>query len=170
MSLYVEWINAIKSRATPDWLTYGQRAAYDALLHQWPHARLLCLRGPKGSGKSFIARLLAHQEGFFYAQTLDEIPEGTPRVVLDDTDYYRLLNEEMSWRGVSQLVITSERQPSDPIPGPTIRLATRDVNEFRARLVAEGVLSVFRRRAEGTDLGAMLRAEAVERSQSDGPG
>jgi len=58
MSLYIEWLNQIKLKADYEWLTKNQRKAFDDIVERWPAEVFLCLYGPPGCGKSFIARLL----------------------------------------------------------------------------------------------------------------
>ncbi len=67
MSLYVEWVNQIKAKATSAWLTKGQRTAFESIVTKWQSHPFVCLYGPPGCGKSFIARLLSSEQGYLDA-------------------------------------------------------------------------------------------------------
>lgn len=169
MSLYVEWVNQIKARATPEWLTAGQREAYENLLQRWPAEQIVCLVGPPGSGKSFIARLLVRERGYVYVTSLQELQElepGPRQVVVDGSEYNRLIRPAAMQLGLKRVVVAQRRLPKDPIPGVEIQLTERDVNQFQHNLTYHGILSSFLTHAKGTDLGQILRAEAVERGNA----
>lgn len=165
MSLYTEWTNRIKTEASYAWLTDGQRQAFVDVLDGWDAAPFVCLCGAPGSGKSFIARLLAQQEGYVYAQDLDEAPEGSRNVVLDGPDYTRGLRQIAAHRHLNRVVITSRQRPEDPMPCATIALTERDVRQFLSNLTRNSILGAARASVEGTDLGRILRNEAVERGK-----
>ena len=164
MSLYVEWINQIKAKATHEWLTDGQRAAYDSIVGRWLSHRFVCLCGPAGSGKSFVARLLAREQGYTYVNDLRESPAGVERVVVDGAEYSRLMRPLASALGLKRVVVLARTPPRDPMPIAKIILAERDVGQFQRNLTRNGILQSFQAVAEGTDLGQILRAEAVQRS------
>ena len=167
MSLYVEWINQIKTLATYEWLTDGQKVAYDSIVERWPTQRFVCLCGPSGSGKSFIARLLVKQKGYVYVNDLREVPPGTEYVVADNAEYSRMMRPLASALSLRKVVVAMRTPPRDPMPRATILLTDRDVGQFQRNLVKHSILQSFQTVAEGTDLGQILRAEAVHRSGID---
>lgn len=172
MSLYVSWMNAIKLGAQPDWLTSGQRPAFDALLSKWQGHRHVALVGAEGSGKSFIARLLHSHAGYAYAHEIAEAPRGAPLVVVDANDYSRLYRPLADELGLGRVVWTLRRPPlaSDAVPFAEIQLSETDRNQFKNRLLTSEIIRGWR--AEpldgplGVDLGLLLRREAIARAET----
>lgn len=168
MSLYTEWLNVIKERATSAWLTAGQRAAYEQLTTRWQGHEFVALCGPPGCGKTFIARLLATEHGYHYAQEWVAVPHGTAKVVLDGPEYTRAARLEAISREVRRVVIAQERLPREPAMAVvTIALTEQDARQFRATLASQHVIAWWKSELVGTDLGGILRAEAIERGRSD---
>lgn len=167
MSLYVDWLNQIKLRSNADWLTDAQRSAYDSLLKRWKASTFVCLSGEPGSGKSFIARLLTKAEGFTYVTSLRDAPQGA-QVIVDGEDYMRRMRPVAYLLGLSRVIVVMRRPPIDPMPIADVVLTTRDVFQFQHNLTKHGILASFRTVATGTDLGEILRAEAIARGDSDG--
>ena len=163
MSLYVRWINAIKTGATALWLTDGQRAAYTAVATNWPIEPFVALCGPQGCGKSFIARLLAAEQGYHYAQAWDEVPPETARVVLDGPEYARSFRTDARRRGVTRTVVVQRTPPREVMPVVMIALGERDRKQFVHTLTHYEVLGSFNTELAGMDFAALLRAEAVKR-------
>ena len=168
MSLYVEWVNQIKTKADHTWLTEAQRAVYESILTRWPKQRFVCLYGPSGCGKSFIARLLAREHDYAYVNDLQEAPDGSIRVVVDGAEYSRLMRPAADALKLERVVITMRTPPKDPMPKVGVALTERDVGQFQHNLVMHHVLQTFLTDAEGTNLGRILRAEAIQRSGIDG--
>lgn len=162
MSEYVRWLNLIKTQATPDWLTDSQRRVYDDLLARWQTSPFVCLCGPAGSGKTFIARLLAAHAGIPFAQAVSEIPEGANQAVLDGPEYSRALRPQVQQRGLRRVIIVLRQPPADPMPRAELTLTERDVGQFRGTLTRHHVITHFTLTAEGLDLGRILRQEAIE--------
>ena len=163
MSLYVEWINTIKARADEGWLTDAQRAVYESLLERWQAAPFVCLCGSSGSGKSFVARMVARREGYLYTQDLSTVPQGQQHVVLDNAEYTRMMRTSATMQQIGRVIVVARRPPKDPMPHAEIVLTPRDVSQFQRVLSQNDVLPSFLARAEGTDLGEILRNEAVAR-------
>lgn len=165
MSFYVEWVNQIKARATTEWLTDAQREAHDSILNRWKAHRFVCLCGPPGSGKSFVARLLAKRSDYVYTHGLEQTQPGARQVIVDDAAYSRMMRVTAHRLGIRRVVIVMRRPPRDPMPKAEVKLTQRDVRQFRQNLHANGILPAFRTPMTGTDLGRILRREAVERGQ-----
>lgn len=167
MSMYVEWINSIKSQATVDWLTDAQREAYNSIVTRWPQSRFVCLCGPSGSGKSFIARLLSSNHGYCHAWSLEEVPAGTARVVLEGCAYNRLMRPAAEDKGITRLVLLLRQPPKDRMPCADLELCARDVHQFEHNLTHNGVLASIRGEYDTLDLGYILRNEAIIRGDEN---
>jgi ABC-type phosphate transport system ATPase subunit len=165
MSLYIEWINRIKTQATAEWLTDGQRAVYDSILGRWQAKPFVCLCGPSGCGKSFIARLLARDKGYVYVHELQAAEPGSSQVIVDDAAYTRLIRPIARELRLGRVILVMRQPPPDPMPHAEVSLGTRDVGQFRRNLYRHQVLSEFLTEAEGTDLEKILRDEAVRRGE-----
>ena len=163
MSLYVSWTNRIKTLATPEWLTTGQRQAYEALLTKWRSHKVVCLIGPQGSGKSFIARLLHTEHEFAYVTDIREHLGTTSRVVVDGAPFSRHVLSVCQQLGLERVVVVQRSKPVDHVPCAVIELKEADVLEFRSVLFKRGVLQWFSSEAPTTDLERLLRDEAARR-------
>ncbi len=163
MSLYITWLNAIKAQATSEWLTEAQRAVYQALCSKWATAQFICLSGMPGVGKTFIGRLLAAEQEYCYVNTLADAPAGAKNVVLDGVEYTRMLHNEALLKDLPRIILLSRRPPSDPMPKIELALTERDLNQFVRNLTENHIISAFQTAPTGTDLGAILREEAIQR-------
>jgi len=161
MSLYVQWLNLIKERATSDWLTDGQRAVYDQILKQWLGVPFVNLCGPAGCGKSFLARVLVKEEGYVYTHDLQTAPQGTANVIVDDAEYTRLMRPTAQLLGLGRIILITRYPVRDPMPRAEIRLAERDVGQFLHNLYLHCGISFVASTPEGTDLSQIIRAEVI---------
>lgn len=161
MSLYTEWLNAIKAQATEAWLTKAQRRAYDTILRQFGSHPFVALVGPRGCGKSFIARLLAREHGYVLVADLSDAPAGSPHVVLDGDPYTRELRELRARLGLGRVAVLQRQSPSDPMPVIELVLELADVHVVQANLTRAGIIRAFTREATTTDLFALLLQEAL---------
>jgi len=163
MSLYVEWLNQIKLKADYEWLTKGQRKVFDDIVERWPAEVFVCLYGPPGCGKSFIARLLVKMHGYIYTNDLKDLEPGPHLVVVDGEEYNRLMRPIAQLLGLKRVVVLMRRPPRDPMPRTEVALDEHDVKQFQHNLIRYGVLQAFKTEVDGTDLGQILRAEAIIR-------
>ena len=163
MSLYVEWLNQIKLKADYEWLTKGQRKVFDDIVERWPAEVFVCLYGPPGCGKSFIARLLVKMHGYIYTNDLKDLEPGPHLVVVDGEEYNRLMRPIAQLLGLKRIVVLMRRPPRDPMPRTEVALDEHDVKQFQHNLIRYGVLQAFKTEVDGTDLGQILRAEAIIR-------
>lgn len=166
MSLYVEWMNQIKLKADYEWLTDAQKRAFNDIVERWQAETFVCLCGPSGSGKSFIARLLAKERGYTYLSDLKDVPSGVESVVVDGEEYSRLMRPTAQLLGLKRVVVLMRQPPQDPMPRADLVLEERDVKQFQHNLTKHGVLQSFKTAADGTDLGLILRTEAIERGKA----
>jgi len=163
MSLYVEWLNQIKLKADYEWLTKSQRKAFDDIVERWPAEVFLCLYGPGGCGKSFVARLLVKLHGYVYTSELKDLEPGLELVVVDGEEYNRLMRPRVQMLSLKRVVILMRRPPRDPMPKIEVSLDEHDVKQFQHNIIKYGVLQSFKTEVDGTDLGEILRAEAIIR-------
>ncbi len=168
MSLYTEWINSIKAKATSEWLTKAQERCVQDLLSKWQASPFVCLCGPPGSGKSFVARLMAKEHGYVYATDLREVEPGPHQVILDGMEYDRLLRPVAVDLGLQRVITVMRRPPRDSMPVTEIHLTKVDVRQFLSNLTKHHILTSFKTEPEGTDLAQILRAEAIHRGTNDG--
>jgi len=166
VSLFVRWINQIKEKCTSEWLTDAQQEVYRKVLGLWKHERYMCVYGATGCGKSFIARLLHKENGFYYTNDLKEVPTGTPKVVLDGVEYNRLMLMERTKLGINTLLILCRKRPRDVMPSMELVLTERDVRQFIHRLRENNIITEFRASIEGQlDLNRILCEEAMKRGE-----
>jgi len=163
MSLYVEWLNQIKLKADYEWLTKSQRKAFNDIVERWPAEVFLCLYGPQGCGKSFIARLLVKLHGYVYTNELKDLEPGPELVVVDGEEYNRLMRPRAQMLPLKRVVILMRRPPRDPMPKIEVSLDEHDVKQFQHNIIKYGVLQSFKTEVDGTDLGEILHAEAIIR-------
>lgn len=163
MSLYVDWLNQIKLKADYEWLTNNQRRAFIDIVERYPAEVFICLFGPAGCGKSFIARLLVKTQGYVYTNELETVEPGPKFIVVDGEEYNRMMRPVAQKQLLKRVVILMRHPPRDPMPKIEIALDEHDVNQFQRNLTKYGVLQAFKNEISGTDLGAILRAEAISR-------
>jgi len=165
MSLYVEWLNLIKSKPTAEWLTDGQRSPYDRLVSDWLGAPFVNLVGPPGSGKSFIAHLLARDHGYGYATELEQVRQGTRDVVLDSAEYTRLMRPTAHFLSLGRVILATRRPVKDPMPRAEIRLGERDVRQFLHNLHVHCEIAFVLTEPAGTNFARIIQAEAVAKGE-----
>ena len=163
MSLYVQWMNLIKEKATSAWLTDGQRAAYDPIISQWATSAFINLCGPPGCGKSFVARLLVKEHGYVYTHDLQSTPPNTENVVVDDAEYTRLMRATAQVLGIGRVIVVTQTPVKDPMPRAAIQLTERDVRQFLHNLYTHCGIEFVSSNPTGTNLAQMLRAEVIAR-------
>jgi MoxR-like ATPase len=167
MSLFTTWINLIKERATEAWLTEHQREAYEAILNRWRTADFVNLYGAQGSGKSFIARLLANAHDYAYVQALTQAPAQAAQVVLDDAQYNRTMRPEARALGLGRVILITETPISEAMPRFELVLDERDVSQF-TRALSDYCDIIFTATVpEGTDLARIIRREVVKRGENN---
>jgi energy-coupling factor transporter ATP-binding protein EcfA2 len=163
MSLYVTWINLIKEKADESWLTDSQREVYRQLLARWQSHPFVNLYGPAGSGKSFIARLLARVHGYAYTRALEEAPTGTSQVIVDDAVYSRLMRPLARERGLGRVVLITRRPVSESMPSLELALNPRDMRQFQAILSERCGISFLHTIPDHLDLTQAIQDEVVAR-------
>lgn len=163
MSVYLEWSNRIKTQSTSQWLTHSQLAVYKQLASGWRSHTYVGLIGPKGSGKSFIARLLEKEAGFVYARSLEDIDSGARKVVLDDRSYSRADQSISASLELTRVVFVGRKKPRDEIPCAHLELDDTDVEEFQHALFQHRIIVSFRTSPTTRDLEQILIDEASAR-------
>ena len=167
MSLYVEWLNKIKTIATSDWLTDAQRKAYDQILSKWSSQPFICLCGSAGCGKTFTAHLLASENNYVYAHEISSVKNGSKNVLVDGEKYTRLMRDAAKLREIKRVIIISRKPPQDRMPKAEIILAEKDVRQFQHNLTKHGVIGSFLKDAESKDLNQIIRAECIVRGEEN---
>ena len=167
MSLYVQWMNLIKEKATSAWLTDSQRVAYDQITKRWAAVSFVNLHGPPGCGKSFLARILVREQGYTYTYDLQTAPQGATNVVVDDADYVRMMRAIAQILSIGRVVLITQAPVKDPMPRAEIHLANRDVGQFMHNLYAHCGIQFTASDPQGTDLAQIIRAEVIARGGSD---
>jgi len=167
MSLYIEWLNKIKATATSDWLTEGQRKAYDQILTKWANQQFICLCGPAGCGKTFVAHILAREHDYVYSQEISEVVNGSNNVLIDGEDYTRLMRDAAKLKGLKRVIVVTRKPPQDRMPKAEIILTDKDVRRFQHNLTTYGILGSFHKDPQTTDLNQIIRAECITRGEGN---
>lgn len=167
MSLYIRWMNLIKEKATAEWLTDSQRAAYDQILNQWATSAFINLKGPPGCGKSFVARLLAQEHGYTYVHDLQTASVNIKNVVVDDAEYTRLMRATAQIMSIGRVIVVTRSSVKDPMPRAEIQLTDRDVRQFLHNLFKYCDIQFVASDPRGTDLAQIIRAEVIARGGDD---
>jgi len=167
MSLYIEWLNKIKAMATSDWLTEGQRKAYEQILTKWANQQFICLCGPAGCGKTLVAQILAREHGYVYSQEISEVAEGSDNVLIDGEEYTRLMRDVAKLKGLKRVIVVTRKPPQDRMPKAEIVLTDRDVKRFQHNLTTYGVLGSFYKDPQTTDLSQIIRTECIARGKGN---
>jgi energy-coupling factor transporter ATP-binding protein EcfA2 len=166
MSLYVMWVNLIKEKADERWLTDSQREVYEAILEHWQSQPFVNLCGPRGAGKTFLARLLAKHHGYAYVHELAQAPPNAPQVVLDDAEYDRALRPLARDLGLGRVLLITETPVRETMPKVELVLDTHDVYQFCANLSERCGIPLVHTLPEGLDLGEILRREVIARGEA----
>lgn len=166
MSLYVAWVNLIKEKADETWLTHSQREVYEQTLSRWQSSPFVNFHGPPGSGKTFMARLLAKRHGYAYTHDLEDVPEGSNQVILDDAQYTRMLRLIAKELGLGRVLLISRSAVSEAMPKVNLRLDEKDVRQFVATLSNHCNIVFTETIPEGQDLAEIIRREVIKRGES----
>lgn len=163
MSLYVQWMNLIKERATVAWLTESQRVIYDQIVNQWGAARFVNLVGPVGSGKTFLAWILVKEQAYVYEHDLRAAPPNTQQVIVDDAEYTRLMRSTAQALSLGRVILITETPVKDPMPRAELRLTEHDVHQALHNLYANCSIQFTASDPKGTDLARIIRTEVIAR-------
>jgi hypothetical protein len=165
MSLYVEWLNQIKLKADSSWLTASQAPVYDAILTNWTTQPFINLYGAHGSGKSFIARLLSSKNHYTYASNLEEVPQGSTNIVIDDASYSRAMRTIARERRLTRIILITISQINEAMPHIELKLTEKDVEQFVAGVSKNCQIYFDCSIPEGTDLNQIMIRELRNRGE-----
>jgi SpoVK/Ycf46/Vps4 family AAA+-type ATPase len=166
MSLYIEWLNLIKMKADVNWLLKSQVPAYNSILTKWLSSPFINFYGPPGSGKSFIARMLASKKQFTFATDLERVPEGSKNVLLDDANYSRHLRIIASERRLSRIILITQSPVKEAMPLCEIKLNEADVRQFEGILGKYCHIYFTHSIPEGNDLNQIIIKELKNRGEA----
>jgi MoxR-like ATPase len=167
MSLYVEWLNKIKAIATSDWLTENQRKAYDQILTKWANQQFICLCGPAGCGKTFVAHILSREHDYVYCHEISEVIDGANNVLVDGEEYTRLMRDIAKLKGLKRVILISRKPPQERMPKAEITLTDKNVRRFQHNLTSHGILGTFQNEMDTVDLNQLIRAECIARGEGN---
>jgi len=163
MSLYTTWINLIKERADENWLTDSQQPVYESILSQWKSVQFVNLHGPPGSGKTFVARLLAKKHGYAYMHDLEQAPLNAAQTILDNAQYTRMLRPLARSRGLGRVLLVTRTPVREAMPKVSLELNDRDVRQFQAMLSNHCGIVFTETIPQGLDLAEIIRKEVILR-------
>lgn len=166
MSLYVAWINLIKEKADETWLTDSQREVYERILSRWRSSPFINLHGPPGSGKTFIARLLAKKHGYAYTHELEQAPKDAAQVILDNAQYTRMMRPIARGLGLGRVLLITHSAVSEAMPRVALELNDKDVRQFLATLSNHCGIVFTQTIPEGKDLADIIRKEVIMRGET----
>ena len=102
------------------WLTKSQRQAYETILSKWKSHNFINVYGESGTGKSFIARLLTKMHGYYYTHDLEDVPENTKQVILDEVEYHRQLRIIRRERNLGRVILITRTPIKEAMPSLNI--------------------------------------------------
>lgn len=123
MSALLRLLNDVRTAASVDWLTPGQREAYERVRARLVTFSPTLLLGPPGSGKTLIGWLLQRESNAAHAVDLASVQEsgGSPSaVVIDNADLdgrtTRELLAQVHLRGWTTAALLARWLPPHGIP------------------------------------------------------
>jgi MoxR-like ATPase len=167
MSLYVAWINLIKEKADETWPTDSQCEVYERILSRWRSSPFINLHGPPGSGKTFIARLLAKKHGYAYTHELEQAPKHAAQVILDNAQYTRMMRPIARGLGLERVLLITRSAVSEAMPKVNLELNDKDVRQFQAALFNHCNIVFTQTIPEGRDLAEIIRREVIARGETN---
>lgn len=167
MSLYVEWLNKIKTMATSEWLTEGQRIVYDNILTKWVNQQFICLCGSSGCGKTFVAHILAKENAYAYSHEISKVEKGAENALIDGEEYTRLMRDAAKLKGIKRVIVLLRKPPQDRMPKAEIIVTEKDVRQFQHNLTSNGILGSFLNDPDSTDLSKIMRTESIARGEGN---
>lgn len=167
MSVYVEWINRIKEKADEAWLTDSQSEVYESILSRWQAHPFVNLYGSSGSGRTFIARLLAKKHGYVYTHDIEEAPDDAAQVIVDDAQYTRKMRLVARGKGLGRVLLITSRPVREAMPKVELELDDKDVRQFQATLSNECGIVFTETIPQGVDLAEIIRKEVIERGEAN---
>lgn len=125
--LSFDWPANVSLAETDFFVSDANRAAYGALTSPWPEGKL-CIVGPKGAGKSHLARVWAEaQKAQVFTEPTPDLPEARPTVI-EDADRWPQEGEEWLFhlhnrlKGTAPLLLTARSDPAHwPIALPDLK-------------------------------------------------
>ncbi|MBU4000568.1 hypothetical protein KKG29_05380 [Patescibacteria group bacterium] len=167
MSLYIEWLNKIKAMATSEWLTEGQRSAYEKILTKWANQQFIYLCGPSGCGKTFVAHILSKEHDYVYSHDISKVEDGSQNVLIDGEEYTRLMRDAAKLKGIKRVIVLLRKSPRDRMPKAEIILTDKDARRFQHNLTTHGILGSFQNDPQTVDLNQIIRAECIARGEGN---
>ena len=131
--------NEIKIHSDESWLTPNQTELYKGVK---PFIggleRVINIYGPQGTGKTFIAHLLAKINLVSYVTSLDGICFSSLPLVIDNSPFERTsvreIRNQMRKYELRQVILVSRYRAEDSIPTFGLTLTLDDIKYFRASL------------------------------------
>jgi energy-coupling factor transporter ATP-binding protein EcfA2 len=165
MSLYIEWLNKIKTIATSEWLTESQRSAFNKILNKWRNHEFICLCGQSGCGKTFIAQILAKEHNYIYSNQISKVSKNAGNVLIDGEGYNRLMRDEAKLKGIKRTIVVLQNPPLDRMPIAEIIITEKDVRQFQHNLTDNGIIGSFFQDPDTTDFSKIIRNESIQRGE-----
>jgi hypothetical protein len=95
------------------------------------------------------------------------VEPGPHQIIVDGEDYNRLMRSTALSLRIKRVIVLARNIPRDPMPHTEIVLTEHDVKQFQHNLTKNGIIKSFITHVEGTDLGKILRAEAIAREETN---
>lgn len=134
---YLDLTNQIKTKFSAEWLTPSQKDVLDTLTKKFTAHKTINIYGRPGTGKTFLAWNLAKVMGATYALDI-EAPGLGARVILDNCKHakhqYRTMLLTMHLKGVTKLVLITDKKIPDDITSLELSLTDADKQKFKNNL------------------------------------
>ncbi len=151
-------LNGLKSKASSEWLTPTQAQVFEKLTSHYLSHAMLNVYGPAGSGKTFLAWVLAAEAGYTYSSSLSPETWGV-KTVLDvgslGREEARHARSMMMLSGARRMVVLTRCRVPDDIVALGIEVTDEDL-----RVVKNNLLRTFGYQllAPGQNLHDLIRA------------
>lgn len=139
MNNYIEFINNIKQKCSPEWLMPSQERIYLSLMNSLQTHKVLNIWGHNGVGKTLLGWILHNANFGVYYSECPDFNSGVPsRLILDNFDpsrqKLRAIRTEMMLNNVEKVLVITNTPPEDDIFSFELSLNDEDKQKAKHNL------------------------------------